>query len=161
MTAPAMSFPPPQSAGAYDDSRSETGSGPATLSRETIAKATEAARAAVAYLGEEARWALLQKWLEEEPAGQRKAGRRSLELEVLRSIVSPRVRDREWDAVVREHRPMRWADELRRANALACLRREPDLPGNNPVTRNEAVQRSGCVDGSRRIGHRTTPDVSQ
>jgi hypothetical protein len=102
-----------------------------TLSRETIAAATEAARAAVAYLDEEARWALLQRLLEQEPARQRKAGRRSLELEVLRSIVSPRVRDREWDKVVREHRPVRWAAELRQANALGCMRPEPALGQNN------------------------------
>lgn len=127
-----------RAAGACDDSRGETGSGPTTRSRETIATATEAARAAVAYLGEEARWALLQQWLQEEPAGERKAGRRSLELEVLRSIVSPRVGDREWDTVVRDHRPVRWADELRRANTLACLRPEPDLPHYSHVTRNEA-----------------------
>jgi hypothetical protein len=30
------------------------------------------------------------------------------------------VSDRAWDEVVRKGRPMRWADELRRANALAC-----------------------------------------
>jgi DNA-binding response OmpR family regulator len=118
-------------AGAGDESRSETGSGPAALSRETVAAATEAARTAVAYLGEEARWALLQKWLEQEPAGQRRAGKRSLELEVLRSIVSPRVRDREWDKVVREHRPGRWADELRQANALGYMHPEPPLRQNN------------------------------
>jgi hypothetical protein len=87
---------------------------------ETIAAATEAARAAVAYLGEEARWALLQKWLEQESASQRTAGRRSLRLEALRSIVSPRVKDGEWDKVVREHRPVRWSEELRLANAVAC-----------------------------------------
>lgn len=124
-------------AGACDDSRRETGRGPTTLSRKTIARATESARAAVAYLGEEARWALLQKWLEEEPAGEREAGRRSLKLEVLRSIVSPRVGDREWDTVVHDHRPVRWADELRRANTLACLRPESGLPHYNQATRNE------------------------
>jgi two-component system cell cycle response regulator CpdR len=118
-------------AGACDDSRNETGSGGSTLSRETIAITTEAARRAVAYIGEEARWALLQKWLEEEPAGQRKAGRRSVKLEVLRSIVCPRINDREWDEVVRDHRPARWAAELRRANVLACMRCEPALLQNN------------------------------
>jgi hypothetical protein len=30
------------------------------------------------------------------------------------------VSDRAWDEVVREGRPMRWTDELRRVNALAC-----------------------------------------
>ena len=143
-------------AGACDDSRSEMGRGSTTLSRKSIARATEAARAAVAYLGEEARWALLQKWLEEEPAGERKAGRRSLELEVLRSIVSPRVGDREWDTVVREHRPVRWADELRRANALACLRPEPGRPHYNQATRTEprsapaALRVPGESDAARR-----------
>ena len=117
-------------AGTADDSQGERGGGPTTLTRETIAAASEVAGAAVAYLGEEARWALLQKWLEEEPADQRKAGRRSLRLEALRSIVSPRVTDREWDKVVREHRPARWANELRLANALACRRSESALPGN-------------------------------
>jgi hypothetical protein len=72
------------------------------------------------YLGEDERWALLQRWLELEPARQRRAGRRSPRLEALRSILCPRVSDRAWDEVVREGRPMRWADELRRANALAC-----------------------------------------
>jgi CheY-like chemotaxis protein len=115
-------------ADAAGDSQSERGEGLMTLTRETIAAAGEAAGAAVAYLGEEARWALLQKWLEEEPAGHREAGRRSLRLEALRSIVSPRVTDREWDKVVREHRPARWADELRLANALAHRRPEPSPP---------------------------------
>ena len=84
------------------------------------AGAKEAARTAVAYLGEEERWALLQRWLEQEPARQRRAGQRSPRLEALRSILCPRVSDRTWDEVVREGRPMLWADELRRANALAC-----------------------------------------
>jgi hypothetical protein len=106
-----------------------------TLTRETVAAANQAARAAVAYLGEEARWALLQKWLEEEPAGQRKAGRRSPRMEALRSIVSPRVRDGEWDKVVREHRPLRWADQLRLANALAGRRPEPALLAGTPKAR--------------------------
>jgi hypothetical protein len=86
----------------------------------THTRETKSARAAVAYLGEEERWALLQKWLLNEPAGQRNAGRRSLKLEALRSIVCPRVNDREWDKVVRDHGPARWAEELRMANAFAC-----------------------------------------
>jgi len=93
-----------------------------THTRETVATDRETAREAVAYLGDEARWALLQKWLNEEPAVQRKAGRRSLRLEALRSIVSPRVNDGEWNKVVRERRPERWADELRLANTLASSR---------------------------------------
>jgi CheY-like chemotaxis protein len=92
-----------------------------SLALQSISHATETARAAVAYLGEEERWALLQEWLEKETAGKRKAARRSLKLEALRSIVCPRVRDREWDSIVRDHRPGRWADELRVANALAIL----------------------------------------
>ena len=92
-----------------------------TRTRETFSGATDAARAAVAYLGEEERWALLQEWLERETAGQRETGRRSLRLEALRSMVCPRVKDREWDRVVRQHRPVRWADDLRVANANAIL----------------------------------------
>ena len=92
-----------------------------TRTRETFSGATDAARAAVAYLGEEERWALLQEWLEREPTGQRKTGRRSLRLEALRSMVCPRVNDREWDRVVRHHRPVRWADDLRLVNANAIL----------------------------------------
>jgi hypothetical protein len=90
-----------------------------TFTRDTNAKARRAAGAAVAYLGEEERWALLQKWLLNEPAGQRNAGRRSLKLEALRGIVCPRVKDREWDKVLREHAPARWVQELRLANAFA------------------------------------------
>lgn len=89
---------------------------------ETVAMAGEAARAAVGYLGEEARWALLQKWLEKEPADDRKAGKRSVRLEALRSIVSPRVNDRAWNRVLREHRPVEWAEELRLANGLGGRR---------------------------------------
>ncbi len=72
--------------------------------------------------GKSTQLALLQKWLEEEPAGQRNAGRRSLRLEALRSIVCPYVGDREWDEVLRQHWAVRWADQLRLANALACAR---------------------------------------
>jgi len=89
----------------------------------THTRETKSARAAVAYLGEEERWALLQEWLLKEPAGQRNVGRRSLKLEALRSIVCPRVKDGEWDKVLREHGPARWAQELRMANAFAS--REP------------------------------------
>jgi hypothetical protein len=129
-----------------------------TLTRETIAAASEEAGAAVAYLGEEARWALLQQWLAEEPAGQRKAGRRSLRLEALRSIVSPLVTDREWDEVVREHQPVRWADELRQANALACRRPEPASPGTPERTRSGAVgtREGGPGNGTPR---RNSPPV--
>ena len=86
---------------------------------ETISDAREAARAAVAYLGEEERWALLQKWLARETGGKGKVTERSPRLEALRSIVCPRVGDREWDKVVREHRRGHWAQELRLANTLA------------------------------------------
>ena len=51
-------------------------------------------------------------------------GGRPLKLEALRSTVSPHVADREWDKVLREHWPVRWADQLRLANALACGRHQ-------------------------------------
>jgi hypothetical protein len=86
---------------------------------QRTAEATEAVRAAVEYLDEEERWLLLQRWLEKETAGMSKAANRSLRLEALRSIVCPRVGDREWDDIVREHRTVLWSNELRRANALA------------------------------------------
>lgn len=89
---------------------------------EAIATATDVARAAVAYLDDEARWELLQKWLEEESTDHRNAGRRSARLEALRCIVSPHLRDREWNQIVRKNRPVRWADQLRLANALAGTR---------------------------------------
>ena len=108
MTTPAAALPSPHSV-------SRTGG-------ETIAGAMTAARAAVAYLDEDARWVLLQQWLEQEPADWRIGGRRSLRLDALRSIVSPYVSDGEWDEIVREHWPVRWADQLRLANALACMR---------------------------------------
>jgi hypothetical protein len=101
-----------------------------TATRKANAQASRAARVAVAYLGEEERWALLQRWIEKEPAGQRKVGRRSPRLEALRSIVCPCVNDLEWGKVVQENRPVRWADELRVANALASRRPEPVTPGN-------------------------------
>ena len=82
---------------------------------------SEAVRVAVEYLDEEERWILLQSWLEKETAGMNKAANRSLRLEALRSIVCPRVGDREWDRIVREHRKVSWGGELRRANALAIL----------------------------------------
>ena len=106
-----------------DTSLSESREDPAALGREAVAAAA-AARAAVAYLDDEGRWALLQRWLEEEGADRRNSGRRSLRLEALRSIVSPYVSDRKWDEVVREHWPVRWADQLRLANALGCARPE-------------------------------------
>jgi hypothetical protein len=93
-----------------------------TLPLETISDAREVARAAVAYLGEEERWALLQKWLAKETAGKREASRRSLRLEALRSIVCPRVTDREWDQAVRARGPGRRTNGIRLANALAIQR---------------------------------------
>lgn len=92
-----------------------------THALKSIAHATVAAKAAVAYLDEEERWVLLQKWLDKESAGRSKAAKRSLRLEALRSIVCPRVPDWQWDDIVRDHRPTRWAYELRMANALAIL----------------------------------------
>ncbi len=112
-----------------DSTQQGTVGDPGTLGYEAMA-AARAARAAVAYLDDDARWALLQKWLEEESAGLREAGERSLRLEALRSIVCPRVSDREWNRVVREHWPVRWADQLRLANALAATRSKPALAGN-------------------------------
>ena len=109
-----------------DSSQQGTAGDTGTLEYETIAAAS-AAHAAVAYLDEDERWALLQKWLEEESAGLREAGKRSLRLEALRSIVCPRVCDREWNRVLREHWPVRWADQLRLANALAATRSHPPL----------------------------------
>jgi two-component system cell cycle response regulator CpdR len=105
-----------------DHSQGEAGGHRGILESELHATAIAVSRAAVAYLDDEARWALLQQWLEEEPAGQRNAGRRSLRLEALRSIVCPYVGDREWDEVVRRHWAVRWADQLCLANALACVR---------------------------------------
>jgi CheY-like chemotaxis protein len=101
---------------------SRPGRRPVPAGGETAADAMSAARGAVAYLDEEARWALLQQWLEAEAADQRVGGRRSLRLDALRSIVSPYVSDGVWDEIVREHWPVRWADQLRLANALACVR---------------------------------------
>jgi two-component system cell cycle response regulator CpdR len=98
----------------------ERGGGAMFRQPETIAAATEVARAAVAHLADEARWALLQGWLEQEPALERKAGRRSLKLEALRGIVAPRVSDRKWNEVVRNQEPVHWVDQLRAANRLAC-----------------------------------------
>ncbi len=109
-----------------DSSQRGMAGDPGTLGYETIAVAREV-RAAVANLDEDARWALLQKWLEEESAGLREAGKRSLRVEALRSIVCPRLSDREWNRVVREHWPVRWADQLRLANALAATRSHPPL----------------------------------
>lgn len=104
-----------------------------TSRSETSSDARDAARSAVAYLGEEERWALLQKWLERETASERKAGRRSLRLEALRSMVCPRVKDHEWDKVVRKHRSGRWVDDLRQANTKAMVDAgdpSPALTGN-------------------------------
>jgi hypothetical protein len=92
------------------------------LDTEAIATGTDVARAAVAYLDDDARWELLQKWLEEESADHRNAGTRSARMEALRCIVSPYLREREWDQVVRKNRPVRWAEQLRLANALAGTR---------------------------------------
>ena len=98
------------------------------VAKELMATDIEAARAAVAYLDDEARWALLQKWFEQESADQRCAGRRSPRLEALRTIVCPHVSDRVWNGIVREHWPVRWADQLRLANALASVRPRPAAP---------------------------------
>ena len=92
-----------------------------TNRRETAPEASEAVRAAVGYLDEEERWVLLQRWLEMETGGRDEAAKRSLRLEVLRSIVCPRVNDREWDGILRAHRTVRWACELRVANDRAVL----------------------------------------
>jgi two-component system cell cycle response regulator CpdR len=100
-----------------EDFQDGLGGGTVFLQPKTVAAATEVARAAVGYLAEEARWALLQDWLEQEPALERKAGRRSLRLEALRGIVAPHVSDQKWDEVVGERRSVPWADELRVANA--------------------------------------------
>jgi hypothetical protein len=87
-----------------------------TRTRKTTAKGNDAARAAVEYLDQEERWVLLQSWLEKETAGMSKAANRSLRLEALRRVVCPRVGGREWDSIVREHRKVRWAGELRGAS---------------------------------------------
>jgi hypothetical protein len=92
-----------------------------TTRRATNDEVREAVRAAVEYLDEEERWVLLQRWLQKETAGRGEAAKRSLRLEALRSIVCPRVVDREWDGILREHRTVRWAGELRLANATAIL----------------------------------------
>jgi CheY-like chemotaxis protein len=106
-----------------DSSQPGTVGKPGTLGYDTIA----AARAAAANLDEDARWGLLQKWLTEESAVLREAGKRSLRLEALRSIVCPRVSDREWNRVIREHWPVRWGDQLRLAHALAATRSDPTV----------------------------------
>ncbi len=84
---------------------------------ETSSEAREATRAAVAYLDEKERWALLQRWLAKQAPGRREATRCSSRLEALRGMVCPRVNDLEWNTIVRDHRPERWADELRLVNA--------------------------------------------
>ena len=124
-----------------------------TPGRETARAATDAARAAVAYLDEEARWALLQKWLEKESADQREGGRRSLRLEALRSIVSPYVSDGDWDEVVREHWPVRWADQLRLANALACVRRDAAREGRRARHARPADTPAVLTRGGEDHGH--------
>lgn len=88
-----------------------------------------AVKTAVEYLDEEERWVLLQRWLEKETTGMSWAANRSLRLEALRSIVCPRIGDREWDGIVREHRKVEWAGELRRANARAILPVQPSEVG--------------------------------
>jgi hypothetical protein len=103
-----------------DDPIAEHGN-PESNRWETSAAVRDGVRAAVEYLDEEERWVLLQRWLEMETAGKGKAAKRSLRLEALRSIVCPRVGDREWDAILREHRTVRWAGELRLANVTAIL----------------------------------------
>jgi hypothetical protein len=98
-----------------------------TRTHQPVGDAREAVRAAVEYLDEEERWVLLQRWLERETAGMSQAANRSLRLETLRSIVCPRLGDREWDSIVREHRKIEWAGELRRANARVILPVHPSL----------------------------------
>jgi hypothetical protein len=112
-----------------DDPIAEHGN-PESNGREASAAVREAVRAAVEYLDEEERWVLLQRWLEMETAGKGKAAKRSLRLETLRSIVCPRVGDREWDAILRKHRTVRWAGELRLANVTALL---SGCGGSQPV----------------------------
>ena len=102
-----------------EHSQRQIGGGPVAPDGRPIATATDAARAAVAYLDDEARGKLLQKWLKEESADRRKSGRWSARLEALRSIVSPHVSDRAWNAVVCEHWSGQWAHQRRLANALA------------------------------------------
>ena len=90
-----------------------------TRTHKPVADAREAVQTAVDYLAEE-RWVLLQRWLEQETAGLSQAASRSLGWETLRSIVCRRIGGREWDGIVREHRKVAWAGELRRANARSA-----------------------------------------
>jgi hypothetical protein len=121
-----------------------------TTRRATNDKVREAVRAAVEYLDEEERWVLLQRWLQKETAGRGEAAKRSPRLEALRSIVCPRVGDREWDGILREHRTVQWAGELRLANAFAilsgCDRSQP-VPGTSldALERSEAPNRGPAV----------------
>jgi hypothetical protein len=94
----------------------------------------EAVRAAVAYLDEDERWVLLQRWLERETAGRGEAAKRSPKLEALRSIVCPRVGDREWDRILSGHQTVQWSGKLRVANAFAVLsgwNRSQPAPGTS------------------------------
>ena len=91
-----------------------------TRTHKPVGDDREAFQTAVEFLEEEERWVLLQRWLEHETAGLSQAANRSLRLETLRSIVCPRIGDREWDSIVREHRKVEWAGELRRANARSA-----------------------------------------
>lgn len=91
-----------------------------TRTHKPVGDDREAFQTAVEFLEEEERWVLLQRWLEKETAGLSQAANRSLRLETLRSIVCPRIGDREWDSIVRELRKVEWAGELRRANARSA-----------------------------------------
>lgn len=116
-----------------------------TRTYECAGDAREAVKTAVGYLDEEQRWALLQRWLEEE-SRIGKAPHRSLRLEALRSIVCPRVGDREWDRVVRECRKIEWAGELRLADARGVV----------SIPRPRDPQGRG-VPAGRRQPHRSRP----
>lgn len=117
-----------------------------TIRRASNDMVRGAVRAAVAYLGEEERWVLLQRWLERETAGKGEAAKRSLRLEALRSIVCPRVGDREWDDILREHPTVRWSDELRRANALAVL----SSGGRHDPSRDSLLSASAGIEAPTR-----------
>ena len=107
-----------------------------TNRRETPAEARASIRAAVEYLDDEERWNLLQRFLEKETGGRSVGAERSLRLEVLRSMVCPRVGDQEWDRILREHRKARWRGELRLANSAAMLSargRSAPVPGDTKI----------------------------
>jgi hypothetical protein len=125
-----------------------------TTRRATNDEVREAVRAAVEYLDEEERWVLLQRWLQKETAGRGEAAKRSLRLEALRSIVCPRVGDREWDRILREHRTVQWAGELRLANAFAIL---SGCDRSQPVPRPLTSQWQSAPPASERMGRGKAP----